>query len=663
MSIYTHAFSCAALLLCTAIPAHADHLRVHVPLGKQGSLTAPSTDQVFTQIKKIPGGADVVPAKEFQNGYAVSMKDMLASTPGVLAQPRWGEESRLSIRGSGLSRGFHLRGITILQDGIPYNLADGSADFQELDPLTLQHIEVYRGGQGLRYGAATLGGAINAVTSTAANIDHNAMLRFEGGSFETKRSHGEAAYTWDNVDAFGSLTQSISNGYRQQSEQDNTKFNSNMGIKLSDNVETRFYASWNDINQEVPGTVSKASALNTPTYVQAVNAQNDYARDIKSLRLANRTVFDLGSVDLEVGAYANDKQLYHPIFQVIDQDSLDTGVFARLRQGDAVLGVNVARGVTDAERFVNNGGNRGALTARGQQLAENIELYGENRWTVADGWQLIGGFQAAIAGRRYSDALNATNDAEETYRNFNPKIGMMWYPAANTEVYTSLTRSSEAPTFSELVQGTYPGFVPVNAQVAWTAEIGSRGSRGAWSWDATIYRAHIKDEMLQYTVTPDVPASTFNAGETVHQGLELGLGYKLSDEWLLEAVYNYSDFYFDDDAQYGDNDLAGAAPHQVRVAATYEKNGFSVTPSVEWVPEAAYVDYANTLKSDSYAVLNAKASYDITDGAEIFMDARNLADTRYIPSFSTVTDARTANTNVFYPGDGRSVFVGVKAKF
>lgn len=663
MSRFMRAASCAVLFVCMASSAHAEHLRVHVPLGQQGSLTAPSTEQAFTAIKKIPGGADVVAAKEFKDGYAVSMKDMLASTPGVLAQPRWGEESRLSIRGSGLSRGFHLRGITILQDGVPFNFADGSTDFQELDPLTLQHIEVYRGGQGLRYGAATLGGAINAVTTTAANTDYNTMLRLEGGSFQTKRSHGEAGYKLDNADIFGSITQSISDGYRQQSEQDNTKFNGNVGMKLSDNAETRFYVSWNDINQEIPGTMSKNNAINNPTWVPAVNALNDYARDIKSLRIANRTVFDLGSADLEVGGYANNKQLYHPIFQVIDQDSLDTGLFTRLRQGDAVIGVNLARGINDAERYVNNGGNRGALTARGQQLAENVELYAEDRWTIADGWQVIGGFQAALANRRYSDALNATNDAEKMYRNFNPKLGLMWKPAYNTEVYTSLTRSSEAPTFSELVQGAVPGFVPVNAQTAWTAEIGSRGTRGAWSWDATIYRAHVKDEMLQYTVTPNVPASTFNADETVHQGLELGLGYQLSDEWSAEVIYNYNDFYFDGDAQYGSNDLAGAAPHQIRVATTYKKDGFSVTPSIEWVPEAAYVDYANTMTADTYAVLNAKASWEITDNAEVFLDARNLTDTRYIPAFSTVTDARTANTEVFYPGDGRSAFVGLKAKF
>ena len=132
--------SCAALLVAFAPAGHAETMRVHVPVGAGGSLTAKGPQVAKQELRKIPGGADVVEAEKFQEGYALTMKDMLATTPGVLAQPRYGEESRLSIRGSGLSRSFHLRGITLLQDGIPITFADGSGDVQEIDPLTLQYL-------------------------------------------------------------------------------------------------------------------------------------------------------------------------------------------------------------------------------------------------------------------------------------------------------------------------------------------------------------------------------------------------------------------------------------------------------------------------------------------------------------------------------------------
>ncbi|MBP0588057.1 Plug domain-containing protein, partial [Mycobacterium tuberculosis] len=75
--------------------------------------------------------------------------------PGVYVQERYGQELRLSIRGSGVARGYHTRGLEILQDGVPTNFADGSGDFYQIDPLALSAAEVYKGGNGLAYGSTT----------------------------------------------------------------------------------------------------------------------------------------------------------------------------------------------------------------------------------------------------------------------------------------------------------------------------------------------------------------------------------------------------------------------------------------------------------------------------------------------------------------------------
>src|SRR3546814_14959218 len=82
-----------------------------------------------------------------------------------------GEDVRSSIRGSGLSRGYHMRGLTLLQDGVPINHADDNGDFQELEPIFFDHLEVYRGSNALRFGSGTLGGAINGVTPTGRTAE------------------------------------------------------------------------------------------------------------------------------------------------------------------------------------------------------------------------------------------------------------------------------------------------------------------------------------------------------------------------------------------------------------------------------------------------------------------------------------------------------------
>lgn len=664
--------ACVAMVgLFGAASAHAEPLFVTVPIGQFGPPTALSTWQAEQMIREIPGGADVVPAEEYKEGSPQTIKDMLATTPGVFAQPKWGDDTRLSIRGSGLSRSFHLRGITLLQDGIPFNFADGSGDFQEFDPLALQHIEIYRGGQALRYGASSLGGAVNFVTPTAKTLGHNALLRAEAGSFGTVRGHAQAGQMFDGVDAFAAVTRTVSNGYRTHSEQNNLRLNGNVGIDLGQSAQTRFYITYNDIEQEIPSALTRGDALNNPKRTAAINELDDYARDIHSLRLANKTVF-IGSNGLktELGGYVNNKTLYHPIFQVLDQDSRDMGVFGRLSgkrdlgglPQDFVLGINAGHGVNNADRYNNDFGKRGTQTANAKQTAQNLELYGEHKLRFLPDWTLITGVQGHIAWREYEDHTNPANDADKIFRNLNPKLGVMWHVTPQSDIFASVTRSSEVPTFSELVQGAVTGFVPVKAQTAWTAEIGTRGRDSAFSWDATLYHARVKDEMLQFDVGPGVPASTFNADETIHQGVELGLGWQAMP-WLgFSAIYNYNDFTFDDDDTYGDNDLAGAPPHQVRLAARYEDHGIYIEPSVEWVPEAAWVDYANTQKTDAYGVLNVKAGWDVMENVTVFFDARNLTDERYISNASTATSV-TGDPALYYPGEGRSVFGGISVKF
>ena len=140
-------------------PLEIPPVTVTAPLASP-SLTVPSPDEASETIQRTPGGVDLVPAEEFRETRAVTLKDVLDYVPGVFAQPKWGEDARLSIRGSGIARNFHLRGVRLLQDGIPTVKADGSGDFQELDPLAARYVEVYRGANALRYGSTMLGGAI-----------------------------------------------------------------------------------------------------------------------------------------------------------------------------------------------------------------------------------------------------------------------------------------------------------------------------------------------------------------------------------------------------------------------------------------------------------------------------------------------------------------------
>src|SRR3546814_20102972 len=77
----------------------------------------------------------------------------------------------------------------------------------------LSHLEVYRGANGLRFGASSLGGAINAVTPSARTLGHGFEARVEGGSFGTWRGHAKAGHVGERGDPLIAVTGSGQDGH------------------------------------------------------------------------------------------------------------------------------------------------------------------------------------------------------------------------------------------------------------------------------------------------------------------------------------------------------------------------------------------------------------------------------------------------------------------
>ena len=629
------------------------------------------------RLSETPGAVSVISQESFARRQALALDDMLRDAPGVYAQRKWGGDVRISIRGSGVGNANHNRGLLLAQDGVPLNEADGYGDSQIADPLTTRHVEVYRGGNALRFGGALLGGAINMVTPTGRTAGFDAQVRIDGGAFGLTREHVAVARQGADWDAFAAVTNQTGQGYRPQSQQ-NIQFGSlNVGRSFGQDREVRLIVNGSNINQEIPGALTLAQFRQDPRQPAPANYANDQGRNQRGLRGSLRTRWRLDDSLLFEGAvYATWKDLDHPIFQVIDQQSRNYGAFGRLswagevggRRADGFAGAWLRRGDLDSNFFLNLKGARGARQSQSYQNAEAADVFGEGRLFVAERLAVVGGATWGTASRDYRSSavpdVSSTFNlaASKTYDWLAPRVGLLWEAKDGAQLFANLTRSVEPPNFGSL-SPTNSGFAPVQAQAAWTAEVGARGRRGALTWDVALYRARLEKELLQFTVSPNIPASTFNADRTIHQGLEAALDWRLAPGWRLRQTYTWSDFRFDGDAQYGDNRLPIVPEHFYRAELRYEDaHRWFVAPSLEWSASGAWVDYRNTTKAPSYAVLSLNAGWNVTDDVSLFIDARNLTDKAYVSNVQAAI-AATPATAAYWPGDGRSVFGGLTVSF
>jgi iron complex outermembrane receptor protein len=651
-------------------------------------LTTSTASAAETELGLVPGGTDVVSGDEIRRGRTATWRDALGMSPGVYVQPRFGsDEARLSIRGSGLQRTFHMRGIRVLADGQPVTLADGGTDFQSSDFALLDHVSVWRGANALAYGGATLGGVIDLVSPTGRSSP-GGSVRLEGGSFGYGKAVATVGGAEGDVDAWFGISSTRQEGYREHSAQDNVRVQGNIGWRFAEQAENRVFAAYARSDSELPGALTKAQAEADPEQAASPSVQYDSKRDFPQLRLADRIAVTWGDTTLDASLGWMHKELDHPIAvpgfnTIIVQDSDDLVAAARLqdqhglggRGNRVVLGVEAGQGRTDSLQYAyaNASGNeRGALTSDYLQEASNLAAYGEWRHEVQPGWWAIAGVQAQWTRLDAEDRLlgNGDQSGAKSWTNLNPKLGLLWQ-GEQTAAFANLSRSSEAPTFSEYVQfdpatfSTRP-WDDLESQSAWTVEIGSRGSIDRVRWDVALYYARVQDEYLAYSA--GFSQVTRNADRTVHAGAEIGGEIRLlgdaaetESRLVLGLAYTWGRFRFDDDAVYGDAQIPGLPEHAGRAELLWRFQGWYAGPTIEgqggWP-----VDFANTEDVDGAILLGAKAGYDDGRGLSWFVEGRNLLDEGWIATTGVANPNSgagvPANQALFNPGDGLAVNAG-----
>lgn len=698
--------SLGVLALCLAAPALAqgvgnrtDLQDIIVTASLAGPLTAPSDAEARRALERVPGAIGFVTAESFADDFTQSLGDALLWTPGVFSDTSAQRENRISIRGSGLNSSFERRGLTLLRDGVPITRASGSTEFQEVDPLSIQRIEVYKGANGLRFGAAALGGAINIITPTAASLDAPLEARVEGGSFDTVRAALQAGAEAGVGDIWVGLTGLSSDGFRDHSRVRSWYGFANAGLKLSDQVETRFYLTFLQDDFELAGSLSLDDALNDPTraarpvilpnpvpgrppiVLDPGPEADDWDRNLGVIRVANRTVAELGAVRLEGGGWYSHRTLDHAITRlagIVDQKEDEIGAFAQagspsdaLRQPvEWVLGVQANSASTNNRSWVNDFGERGALRSQSTQDSANLTAWGQIDVGLAEALRLVAGAQFAASRREVTAVFNSVS-GRASYRQWNPRLGLLWTPADRVQLFANLNRSFEPPSMADLTAGGAFPFAPLDAQRAWTAEVGGRGQVGILAFDVAAYSSFVDNEFIDQLAPNGRTSFTVNADRTRRQGIEAGVDLFLLDGagpaglgLVFRQVWTFADFRFDDDALYGNNRLAGVPRHLLASELRLDgAAGWYLGGNMRWVPEGPFVDYANTTRAPGYDLWGLTAGWQLTEALRLFGSIENLFDTRYIANVSTVSNQSRERAAAFTPGQGRAVFIGATARF
>ncbi len=602
---------------------------------------------------------------------STSLARSLRLVPGVdltdRQNPALGE--RVVVRGLGYRSAFGVRGVQVVQDGVPLTLADGQAVLTTVDPAFVRRAEIVRGPASALWGNGS-GGVLFLSTLPEADAPP-VRARVVGGAHGLARAEGEVVGTTGRTRVGLALSHTESDGYRRYSALRTTRARAFASVDLGRQSDLLVTAA-GDVSptQEHPGALTLDELAADRRQPQARYLDTRSGKDSAQGQLAAtlRSTSTLG--DLTATVYGVGRRLRNPLpFAYIRVDRAAGGTRLALERdlGPArwTLGADAAVQRDDRQNLPNVEGE-----PVGDPSLDQVETVAQGAlWTrLRLDLRALGLPGAAVEGAVRADRVRFASDdrllddgdasGSRTLGAVSPQVGVS-YRTGPALLFASVATAFETPTTTELVNrpGGGGGFNPaLEPQRTVGLEVGARGVLGRVRFDAALYGLAVRDGLAPFE---GEDGRTFyeNRGRTDHRGAELLAEWRPTDALGLTASYAWSDFRFADEAFDG-NRLPGVPAHRLAVQATVERAGFVLQPEAE-VASGVWADDANTVRTDAFVVLDlalAHVGWDV-GGARLrpFARVQNVLGSDYVASVVV-----NANGGRFYePAAGRSVAAGL----
>jgi outer membrane receptor protein involved in Fe transport len=663
--------------------------RVEMRIGEEAailpSLVVSATREV-RRISETPATVGVISSRELRDARPTHPGEVMGRIPGVWVSVTGGEGHMTAIRQPKSTNPVYL----FLEDGVPTRSTGffNHNALYEVNVPQAERIEVLKGPATALYGSDAIGGVINV--ETRAPSARAAFEAFgEGGPYGWGRLLLSASGTrgGDGVRADVNLTRT--EGWRTGTAYDRQGGTLRWDHHFGGGSTLRTTLAVSRIGQRTAGssTLTAADYRENPT----ANYTPISFRNVRAARLSAAYERAGGRTLLSITPFArwNEMELlpnwsltYDPTVYTTGHRS--AGVLARYRididelRTRVIAGVDVdySPGFRDEDRIAptRNGQVFASYTTAERVYDYDVTFRGVSPYLQAqlsptDRLHLTAGLRYDALGYDYDNHLDATQtgrfrrpeDTGVTYRHLSPKLGATYEFGSDLSVFASYANGFRAPSEGQLFrQGQSANTVGLEPVEAHSVEAGARGLlMGRIGWQLSAYRMAVESDILTL-INPDGTRETANAGETLHRGIEAGLGVELpagfrADVSYSRARHSYQEWSPRENLSYDGNEIENAPRTLLSTSLAKEIGDGRV--SLEWQRIGSYwMDAENTHRYAGHSLLNLHATVPVTASVELVGRMNNLADERYAESAGYTV----ARGEEFAPGMPRTVYLGVQ---
>lgn len=647
-------------------------------------------------IKETALSIGVVKKEAIEDVKPAHPSEIMQRIPGVHVNVTGGEGHMTAIRQPITTKAVYL----YLEDGIPTR-STGFFNHNALYEINVpqsDRIEVLKGPGSALYGSDAIGGVINVDTKPSP-LKPEADVSMEVGEFGWQRlllsggnSSGDNGYR-------GSINITHTDGWRDSTEYDRKSATVRWDRILNSGASLKTVLSTSDIDQQTAGSsrLLKTDYLNNPT----LNYTPISYRKVSALRLSTAYEKENSNSLLSITPYVRSNSMellpnwslsYDPVVYETKNDSL--GVLVKYRQDFKPLRTRLVTGIdvdySPGGRFEQQiaaikTGNIYTSYTVGSTLYDYdatysaASPYAHLEFSPSENLRVTTGLRYDMMSYDYDNNLSTLttgshrrpDDSTVSFNHLSPKVGATYSFTKSLSGFVSYRQAFRAPSEGQLFrQGQAINTISLKPIKVASIEAGLRGKSNNTHYNLSVYTMTKKDDILTYR-HPDNTRETMNAGETLHKGIEVGLGAMFADTVSLDMAVSYAKHTYEvwqprATVIYSGNEMESAPDLIANTRLGYKPdvlNGGKL--ELEWVKLGEYwMDAANTEKYSGHDVYNLRLNYIVSKNLEIYSRLMNATDERYATA-AKYSAAAFGNPEKFEysPGMPRTAYVGIKYKF
>ena len=605
----------ATLFFCLGIQANDSQL--------QDSL---SRDQGATSLKDVvvTGSRSQTDLRHLPLTVSVVDRDALTSQQRVNVLPTLAEQvpglfvTSRGIMGYGLSTGssgnITVRGLSsgtgqllVLIDGHPqYNGIFGHSIADSYQTLMAERVEVVRGPASLLYGGNAMGGVVNIVTRAMRENGTRGQFHFGAGSYGTIQTELGAQTRQGRYTSTIAMQYSRSDNHRPNMAFEQFGGYIKEGYELSDNWNISADLSLTHFNATNPGSVQ----------VPMIENKQWITRGTTSLLLEHHydnvsgalSVFDnFGRHKINDGYRADGGTPQTDLFRSKDAVAgVSWYESARLFEGNRVTAGVDYQHIYGRAYFTDRQTDTVVTTPR--RLMSSAHTHENEVAAYVDFRQDITSWLTVDAGVRYDHHSTAGGE-------WVPQAGIVWRPITDGQFKATVSKGFRNPNTREMyLYGTanhdsLHAERMMNYELAWRHQL----LRGRLSYGVNLFLIEA-DNLIQ-----TVENRNINSGDFENKGIELEASYRLNSRWTLTTNHSFLDM---------EKPVLAAPKYKGYLGASYHCAAWSFMAGLQQV-SGLYTKVGDDSEKESFTLLNATASYQLTKQIRLWAKGDNLLGQHY----------------------------------